>query len=156
MRSRGLAEHGGGDPIGPPWQWTDRNNEQGDYLAKRGLLDSIAKLFKDDDQYGINLKFDSDNEHAEAHFDTEFIAGCGSRTASCARGRPPAHGLGSASPRSTARTGSAARTRGGRRGCFLDDVRRKFKDDNRARKCKQKDGYTDFTPVCETYTACRS
>ena len=54
-----------------PWEWTERDNEQwGDYLATRGLMDSIAKLFKDDDHYGINLKFDSDNEGAEAQFDT--------------------------------------------------------------------------------------
>lgn len=39
---------------------------------------------------------------------------------------------------------------------YLDDVKRKFKDDDRAKKCKQKDGYPDFTPVGETYTACRS
>jgi len=39
---------------------------------------------------------------------------------------------------------------------YLDDVKRKFKDDDRAKKCKQKDGYPDFTPVCETYPACRS
>lgn len=48
---------------------------------------------------------------------------------------------------------SAARDQAAR---YLDDVRRKFKDDDRARKCKQKDGYPDFTPVGETYTACRS
>jgi hypothetical protein len=48
---------------------------------------------------------------------------------------------------------SAARDQAAR---YLDDVKRKFKDDDRAKKCKQKDGYPEFTPVGETYTACRS
>ena len=40
---------------------------------------------------------------------------------------------------------------------YVDDVRRKFKDDDRAKKCKRDaDGYPIFTPVGETYTACRS
>ena len=48
---------------------------------------------------------------------------------------------------------SAARDQAAR---YLDDVRRKYKDDDRAKKCKQKDGYPEFTAVGETYTACRS
>jgi hypothetical protein len=46
---------------------------------------------------------------------------------------------------------SAARDQAAR---YIDDVKRKFKDDDRAKKCKQKDGYPDFTAVGETYTAC--
>jgi hypothetical protein len=38
---------------------------------------------------------------------------------------------------------------------YLDDVRRKFKDDDRAKKCKQVDGYPFFRTVGVTYTACR-
>jgi len=40
---------------------------------------------------------------------------------------------------------------------YIDDVRRKFKDDDRAKKCKRDaDGYPIFRPVGETYSACRS
>lgn len=40
---------------------------------------------------------------------------------------------------------------------YIDDVRRKYKDDDRAKKCKRdSDGYPIFRPVGETYTACRS
>jgi hypothetical protein len=40
---------------------------------------------------------------------------------------------------------------------YVDDVRRKFKDDDRAKKCKRDaDGYPIFRPVGETYSACRS
>lgn len=40
---------------------------------------------------------------------------------------------------------------------YVDDVRRKFKDDDRAKKCKRDaDGYPLFAAVGETYTACRS
>jgi hypothetical protein len=39
---------------------------------------------------------------------------------------------------------------------YLDDVRRKFKDDDRAKKCKQVDAYPFFRTVGVTYTACRS
>lgn len=40
---------------------------------------------------------------------------------------------------------------------YLDDVRRKFKDDDRAKKCKRDaDGYPIFRPVGETYTTCKS
>ncbi len=39
---------------------------------------------------------------------------------------------------------------------YLDDVRRKYKDDDRAKKCKQVDGYPFFRTVGVTYTACRS
>jgi hypothetical protein len=39
---------------------------------------------------------------------------------------------------------------------YIDDVRRKFKDDDRAKKCKRSpDGYPVFEAVGETYTACR-
>lgn len=38
---------------------------------------------------------------------------------------------------------------------YLDDVRRKFKDDDRAKKCKQVDGYPFFRTVGVTYPACR-
>lgn len=49
---------------------------------------------------------------------------------------------------------SAARDQASR---YIDDVRRRFKDDDRAKKCKRDpDGYPIFTPVGETYTACRS
>jgi len=40
---------------------------------------------------------------------------------------------------------------------YIDDVRRKFKDDDRAKRCKRDaDNYPIFRPVGETYTACRS
>ncbi|MBX3160718.1 MAG: hypothetical protein KF773_32430 [Deltaproteobacteria bacterium] len=39
---------------------------------------------------------------------------------------------------------------------YLDDVRRKFKDDDRAKKCKQVDGLPFFRTVGVTYSACRS
>jgi hypothetical protein len=39
---------------------------------------------------------------------------------------------------------------------YLDDVRRKFKDDDRAKKCKQVDGSPFFRTVGVTYSACRS
>jgi hypothetical protein len=39
---------------------------------------------------------------------------------------------------------------------YLDDVRRKFKDDDRAKKCKQVDGFPVFRTVGITYSACRS
>ena len=39
---------------------------------------------------------------------------------------------------------------------YLDDVRRKFKDDDRAKKCKQVDGFPFFRTVGVTYPACRS
>ncbi|MDQ3334706.1 MAG: hypothetical protein M4D80_06070 [Myxococcota bacterium] len=49
---------------------------------------------------------------------------------------------------------SAAREQANR---YVDDVRRKFKDDDRAKKCKRDaDGYPIFTAVGETYPACRS
>lgn len=39
---------------------------------------------------------------------------------------------------------------------YIDDVRRKFKDDDRAKRCKRDaDGYPIFRPVGETYPACR-
>lgn len=40
---------------------------------------------------------------------------------------------------------------------YVDAVRRKFKDDDRAKKCKRDaDGYPIFTAIGETYSACRS
>jgi len=50
---------------------------------------------------------------------------------------------------STSAAESQART-------YLEDVRRKFKDDDRAKKCKQVDGYPFFRTIGVTYTACRS
>lgn len=49
---------------------------------------------------------------------------------------------------------SAAREQAAR---YIDDVRRRYKDDDRAKKCKRaSDGYPVFDAVGETYTACRS
>lgn len=39
---------------------------------------------------------------------------------------------------------------------YIDDVSHKYKDDDRAKKCKRdQDGYPIFRPIGETYTACR-
>jgi gas vesicle protein len=39
---------------------------------------------------------------------------------------------------------------------YIDDVRRKFKDDDRAKKCRRDDSGPIFEAVGETYTACRA